>query len=187
MPAKIGTREGALAALKAATSNHSPAGMKPKHGGCRKIFIDKTNGVVYKVDYGWAASGSYSNETELKNARQLARRFPDGKVAERVRIPKTSGYRIKYNGATHLVVAMEYIEGKSGVSVMNHNPRIWKDTLPERQTLRKLNFRDMHGMNFQIDKARTVWPIDLGSPRTWRDGESPDNRMFDCDERDDSW
>lgn len=183
--AKVGTRATALKIYKhflehsngdGYASPRLPKGISGSdEGGLRQVFFDKNNGVVYKVDFEWTIKyeETYANRMELNNARYLRKKYPDGIVGEHVRIPACSGYT--FDG--RLVVAMEYVRGRIGMEIFYDRPRVWKRIEPARKELFKLGFRDMHSNNWIVDKEDKIWPIDLGSPRSWKhaDYEPPDD------------
>lgn len=168
---RVGTRANAELALTMAGGGTEgyPDWHMLDGGSMRVVLLHKPSGVVYKVDdYMWDAS--YGNASEYRRAKVLSR-MP----WEHVRIPAVSLYTFGGNK----VLAMEYVEGYSGrdfkygtaAAPDNRNGRI--------EFYYKGRLRDMHGMNFLIEKDSGKFvPIDMGSPRS-RSVMDADRRILD--------
>lgn len=139
-----------------------------KAWGCRRVILHVPTNVVYKVDGGQASyhREALDNKTEVRNARTLRRRSDDGVISAYVRIPRVSGFTFTEtlrNGRnrTHVVVAMEYIDGVIGNDAAHSIP-----TAAKRELL-ALGFNDMHPYNF-IWAHGYIYPVDMGSARSQR-------------------
>ena len=172
----IGNRRHAAFAYGMAREHFDPTeGWEKTSGGCRKVYIHKPSGVVYKVDhsktnpehYRWG----YDNAAELAVGQRLGRktRANDYWWGAYVRIPKVSGFTI--NG--EIVIAMQYIAEASGEGISRE----------AANELLSLGMGDMHSGNFIVDVDGVIWPIDLGSPVSKRSRgghyfDRPDTRMM---------
>lgn len=130
-------------------------------GGQRTAFLHIASSVVYKVQHQdrWADDGQgYCSETELRNARALARlvRSRGYMWSALVRIPKVSGMSVlKPSGENALIIAMEYVKGS--------NPG--RNTHQAMQDLRKTGLSDLHFKNVILEgETGHLVPIDLGAP-----------------------
>ena len=148
----IGSRIHAVGAIGAVANGFNDEYVRKGNGAFRTAVLHAPTDVIYKVERPRSdRQPAYSNAAELRNAARLRRMcYPDGWWSTRVRIPKTSGFRIDGK----LVVAMEHIDGDSG-----RFARLDDDA---RAELSWLAIEDMHGGNFVV-KDGVIYPIDLGS------------------------
>ena len=171
MAALIGNRSHAKAALDMhldPVTATDPAFRKIGNGAFRTAYLHEATGVVYKVD-GCGGQWSYTNTSEVRNARNLAKI-----VWERVRIPKVSLFTFREAGTKDVrraknfdafVVAMEFVDGPLGRDTRDGHRHPGFEEFRSKGSGPSNNWRcsDMHGANFIIDKDGFFVPIDLAS------------------------
>lgn len=156
--ARIGTRAHAREILEWSfnMTRRMPSGWeKAGSGSFRSVYLHKATSVVYKIqDYDMRG---YANKSELRAVKRLRSGTNDGWLTPHLRIPNATGYTF----GDDLVLAMEYVEGKS--------MPVWNGSSEAEEGRTALlfigRFDDMHGHNFKIQDDGTVVPIDLASPR----------------------
>lgn len=134
-------------------------------GGCRDVFQDTTDNVVYKVQTNFDDyMRGFGNRTEYSHARTLRRQSDNGWIG-RVYIPATSGYSF----GSSLVVAMELI---TGTPPSWGNTDAWSKAHQDAlYQLFMLGFGDMHAGNYMWMPGRRIGiaPVDMGSTRYTKD------------------